>query len=173
MQLGFILGILILVFWFLYNLSFARFGAPYVAMDPEVIKAVMKLADIKKGEIFYDLGSGDGRLVIAAALKGARAYGIEINSLRVFYSRLWIRLLRLGKNAEIIHDNFFNVNLSATDIVCVFLLQSTNQLLKEKFWQELKPGTRIISYGFTFEGWQPEKSILADATFGFVLLYRR
>lgn len=136
-------------------------GAPWVPTKMDLIKNVLSLAELKPGEILYDLGSGDGRLVIAAAKDfGARAVGVEIDPFRVFYSRL--KILRLGLNgtAKIIRRNFFSVNVSDADVVVLFLLQKTNDKLQAKLERELKkPGCRVVSIVFKFEGW---KLIRAD-----------
>jgi len=172
--IAFIFFIIIAVLWFPYVIRTTKFGAPFVPMEPLVVERIVKLAKVKKGDVFYDLGSGDGRLVIAAALRGAKAYGIEIDRLRVLYSRAWIRVLRLSKNAKIIQKNFFEVDFADADVVCLFLLQKTNQKLKDKFEKELKPGTRIISYAFDFEGWKPTRVDFNEgSTFGPIYLYEK
>ena len=127
-----------------------------------MVERVMKLAGLKKGQVFYDLGSGDGRLVIAAALRGAKAYGVEIDCLRVWYSRFFIWLWRLSGNAKIMDKNFFEVDLSKADVVSVFLLQETNQKMKDKLKKELKKGAKVISCTFTFDGWKPVETDLNE-----------
>jgi len=151
-----LLGIIFLL-WKPYRHLTTKFGAPFVPMETKVVERIMKLAGPLRGKTFYDLGSGDGRLVIAAALRGAQAYGVEIDPLRAYYSQLWIKLLWLSRQAKIIPENFFEVDLSNADVVTLFLLQPTNQLLKDKLFHQLKPGAKIISYGFTLEGWPPSK----------------
>lgn len=168
---GLILLILAVVFWVPYVSRTTKFGAPFVPLEPEVIEEVMKLAEIKKDDIFYDLGSGDGRVVIAAALRGAKeVYGIEIDTLRVFYSRLWLKLLRL-KNAKIIKADFRKVDLSRATVVNMFLLQSTNEELKSKLQKELKKGTRVISEAFTLPGWKLVKVSPNGPIYGPIYLY--
>ena len=125
--IAFLLGS-VFYFWWLGKEK----GAPFVSLSPAVVERVMKIGKIKKRDIFYDLGSGDGRLVIAAAMKGAKAYGVEKDFLRVIYSRLWIRLLRLEKSAKIIHEDLFKVNLKKATVVHLFLLQSTNDKIEAK-----------------------------------------
>lgn len=148
-------------------------GAPFVPTDPVFVERVMELATLKPGDVFYDLGSGDGRLVIAAALRGAIAYGIEIDFLRYWYSRSWIKLLRLDQTAKIIRENFFDINLSHADVVCLFLLQETNEKLEKKLEKELKPGTRVVSIAFRFPHWQPVKIDPIETAYGPIYLYSR
>src|SRR5438477_579229 len=98
-------GFLLYNLWIRYS---ETFGAPYVPLEPDVVARILNMAEVGKDDIFYDLGSGDGRLVIAAAMKGSKSYGIETDWLRVLYSRFWIRMLRLEKHAKIIHGDIFN-----------------------------------------------------------------
>lgn len=161
------------ILWKYYQNSSAKFGAPFVPLDPDVVLRIIDLTDVKEGEVFYDLGSGDGRIVIAAALRGAKAYGVEIDRLKVWYSRLWVTLLRLNKNAKIIHNDLFDTDLSEADVVCLFLLQETNDKLQAKLEKELKKGTRVISAAFNFPKWKP---ILVDPRgpiYGPIYVYRR
>lgn len=162
-----------LLYWRTYTYQTTAFGAPFVPLEPDVVEHVMKLADIKPGQVFYELGSGDGRVVVAAALRGATAYGIEIDRFRVLYSRLWIKLLRLNKRAQILHENIFQVNLSNANIVFMYLLQTTNEALQQKLLLELKPGTKIISVAFTFPGWKPKTIDPHGSIYGPIYLYER
>lgn len=132
------------------------FGAPFVPLEPDVVDRIMNLSRIGRGDIYFDLGSGDGRLVIAAALRGAKAYGVEIDPFRVWYSRLCIFLLGLGGRAKIIHKNIFEIDLSKADAVTTYLLQETNDKLFEKLDKELKPRARVVSAAFSFSKWNPE-----------------
>jgi len=150
----------LIVLYFLIKLASRRnqtthFGAPFVPLEPHVVNRIMELAKIKPSDIFFDLGSGDGRLVIAAASLGARAYGIEIDPFRVLYSRFCIFLFGLSGRAKIIQKNIFDVDLSSADVVTIYLLQETNDKLFRKLIRELKPQTRIVSAAFNFPKWQP------------------
>lgn len=147
--------------YLLYRLSLhrnpaAKYGAPFVALEDNVVAAVIRLADIRPGETFYDLGSGDGRLVIAAALQGAIAYGIEIDPLRVWYSRICIFLFGLGRRATIIQRNIFDVDLSRADVITAYLLPETNLLLQPKLKKEIKKSARVIGIAFPFPQWHPD-----------------
>lgn len=161
------------ILWVPYIMRTGKIGAPFVPMEPDVVNRVMEIADVKNGDIFYDLGSGDGRLVVAAALRGAQAYGVEIDTLRVWYSRFWISILRLGKNAKIIQKNIFDVDYSAANVVSLYLLQQTNEKIEEKLKRELKPGTRVVSTAFTFPDWEPADINLNGTIYGPVHLYVR
>jgi SAM-dependent methyltransferase len=149
-----------------------RYGAPFVPMEPEIVTRILDQVRIKKGDIFFDLGSGDGRLVIAAALKGAEAYGIEIDPIRVWYSRLWIYILRLSKRAKILKKNIFDVDLSKADIITAYLLPETHKLLQSKLEKEAKNGTRIVGIAFKFPGWKPSAIDPNGTIFGPIYYYR-
>ncbi len=123
-------------------------GAPFVPMEPDVVARALELASVGPGDRFYELGSGDGRVVIAAALRGADSVGIEIDKLRVLWSRMWIWVWQLHHKSVIVHDNFFNVDLSDATVVHTYLLERTNQDLAQKLSVELKPGTKVVSVGF-------------------------
>lgn len=114
---------------------------------------MLTMAEIKPGEIVYDLGSGDGRVLIAAARRfGARAVGVEMDVSRFLWSIAAVALLGLGKQVRVIRSDFFEVDLSEADVVFTYLLQNTNDRLKDKLRKELRPGTRIVSNTFTFSG---------------------
>ena len=127
-------------------------GAPFVSTPKARINKMLELADPKTSKLLYDLGSGDGRIVIEAVKKyGVRAIGIELNPILVFFSRRRIRKLDLQNQAEIYWGNFFQKNFSGADTIIIYLFQLTNNRLEKKFLQELKPGTKIVSQSFTFK----------------------
>jgi predicted RNA methylase len=168
--------LIIAVVGFLFYSQWTRYtspyGAPYVPMEPDVVERIVKMAEVGKKDNFYDLGSGDGRVVIAAAMKGAKATGIETDWLRVLYSRFWIRLLRLEKRAKIIHGDIFKADLSNATVVSTYLLQETNDKLQKKLEKELKKGTRVVSAAFVYEGWKLLKTDLRGVVYGPLYLYK-
>lgn len=147
-------------------------GAPYVPLEPEVVERIMKMIKIKEGDVFYDLGSGDGRLVIAAAQRGAMAYGVEFDFFRVWYSRWCIFLLGLSSRAKIIKSNFFEIDLSQADVVTAYLLQETNDKLLPKLERELKVGTRVVGVAFNFLKWKPKMIDPNGPVYGPIYLYQ-
>ncbi len=131
------------------------FGAPWIPTSHKTIQKMLQLARLKPGETLYDLGSGDGRIVIDAAKDfGALAVGIEIDPVRYYWAKLSILRLKLQGDAKVILGNFFKNNLSQADVVTLYLLQETNVKLMKKLSEELKPGTRIVTKTFTLPGWQ-------------------
>ncbi|MGH9919719.1 MAG: SAM-dependent methyltransferase [Nitrososphaerales archaeon] len=129
-------------------------GAPWVPSSNEIVRKMLVLSKVKPGEEVYDLGSGDGRIVIMSAKEfGARSTGIEIDVFRAFYSKLLIRLLGLRGNAKVIWSSFYRVDLSRADVVTVYLVPETQDKLKPKLERELRPTSRVVSHRFRFD-WQ-------------------
>ena len=148
------LGTLILIiaisfFWTLFR------GAPWVPTPFAKVKKMLAMADVGPNDVVYDLGCGDGRLLIVAARRhGARAVGIEIDPLRYLWCQLLITLLGLRGRVQIIFGDFFTQDLGEADVVTCYLLPSTNEKLESKLIQELHPSTRVISNNFIFPGLQ-------------------
>ncbi|MCC6020132.1 MAG: class I SAM-dependent methyltransferase [Thermoproteaceae archaeon] len=132
------------------------YDVPFVATPEVVARRMLQLARVRPGEVVYDLGSGDGRIVIIAVREfGARAVGIEIRRDLYEHSVARVRDLGLADRAAIIHANFFNVDVSNADVVTMYLLTSVNEKLKPKLERELKPGVRVVSHDFEVPGWRP------------------
>lgn len=153
--MGFIVGTLSILFLIFSFYSRRRDhttvdGAPWVPLEHDVIERILDLAQVKKGDIFYDLGSGDGRVAIAAGLRGARAYGVEIDTWRVWYSRFWVLLFGLPYKVTILHKDIFETDISKADVVTAYLLQETNDKLERKLKKELKDSARVVGVAFEF-----------------------
>jgi predicted RNA methylase len=133
-------------------------GAAFLPTPHKTVKEMLQIAEIKEDDLVYDLGSGDGRIIIEAAQKyGTKAIGIEADPVRVFWSRFNIRSKKMQDRVNVIWGNFFKTNLTEATVITIYQGQDINRNLIEKFKEELKPGTRIVSYSFTFEGWEPVK----------------
>ncbi len=132
--------------------------APYVPSPPEVVEKMLELAKVDKSDVVYDLGSGDGRIVIMAAQKfGARSVGIELDPKLYEESSKKISELGLSSRAKILYENFFEVNLRPASVVTLYLLTIVNERLRPKLEKELRPGTRVVSHDFEVRGWTPDK----------------
>lgn len=135
-----------------------RNEAPPVPLPRNTIRRMLRLAELKRNENFYDLGSGDGRgLVIASKEFHARAVGIEKNRLMVFLSRLFIKRNRL--NARIIHGDLFKQDIGNANVILIYLSHKLTQKLKTKFKAELRKGTRIVSASHHIAGWKEIKKM--------------
>ena len=134
------------------------FVAPYVSTPLPVVRQMLILAELKPGEIFYDLGSGDGRTVIMAAQDfGAQAIGIELREDLVKRASSAILELGLDPKIKIVQDDFFKVDLSPADVVFLYLTTSANDKVKPKLEQELRPRARVVSHDYEILGWNPSK----------------
>ncbi|MBI2998975.1 MAG: methyltransferase domain-containing protein [Deltaproteobacteria bacterium] len=138
---------------------------PFVPSSEDVVEKMLELAEVKKGDVVYDLGSGDGRIVIAAAKKyGVRAVGFEIDPKLVKESRERIRREKLERLAEIRQQDILTVDLSPASVVTMYLLPDVNLKLRPKIWSQLKPGSRVVSHDFDMGEWQPEKTVNVDSS---------
>lgn len=159
LALGFLIVLVFAVVYFKDVLPLTYQGAVWQPSETEAIRKLLEMAEVKPGEELYDLGSGDGRvLVIAARDFGARTTGIEINPFLVFYSRLVVRLRGLTDKVRVRRADMFRENLSAADVVVIFQREETNERLKNKLAEEMKKGARLVSYVWKMKDWKPEKS---------------
>jgi ribosomal protein L11 methylase PrmA len=122
-----------------------------------VVDKMIELAGVKNGDVVYDLGSGDGRIVIAAAKKGAKAVGFEIDPELVGESRANIQKAGVQESAEIRNQDILTVDLSPASVVTMYLLPDVNLKLRPNLLSQLKPGSRIVSHSFDMGDWKPDK----------------
>jgi SAM-dependent methyltransferase len=131
---------------------------PYVPTTDLAVAAMLKLADVKKGDVVYDLGCGDGRIVIAAAKTlGARGVGIDINPERIREANENARRAGVEKLVRFEENDLFQADIRAASVVALFLLPEINLKLRPKLLRDLKPGTRIVSNTFDMGDWKPDK----------------
>jgi SAM-dependent methyltransferase len=135
---------------------------PFVITPTNVVTAMLDLARVAAGDRLIDLGSGDGRIVLAAAQRGAAGVGIEIDANLVERSRESARRLKLEDRATFITQDLFETDFSGYDVVTLYLLPDVNKRLAPKFLA-LKAGTRIVSHDYDLGGWPPDKTIVVDA----------
>jgi hypothetical protein len=134
----------------------SRLGAPWVPTPMSKVHLMLQMAEVGPGDLLYDLGSGDGRLIITAARDyGARPVGIELDPLRYLWCQLRITALGLRGRVRVIYGSFYRHDLSDADVITCYLLQSTNEKLEEKLKRELPLGARVVSNLFTFPGLHP------------------
>lgn len=132
--------------------------APYYPTPEAIVEKMLKLGELKKGEKVFDLGSGDGRIVIMAAEKfGADAVGVEMDHDLVRQSLDQIQSLRLQKTARIIEGDLFLQDYTSADLVTVYLLPVSNDKVRPMLEKALKKGARVVAHDFEFRGWKAEK----------------
>lgn len=145
-----------LIFVYMVYFIYGTFkAAPFVPTPHAIVDRMIQTAGLGHDDFMMDLGSGDGRLVKKAAPMVKKAVGVEINPILCWWSKIKLRKL---KNVKIIRKNLWNINLSDVDALMVYLIGSKMKKLKQKIEKEMKPGSRIISHGFRFPDWKPEKS---------------
>lgn len=128
----------------------------YVPTPPEVVSAMLDLAELKDGDVLYDLGSGDGRIPIAAVKRNrVKATGIDIDPERIAEARANARAQGVEGNVAFRQDDIFTTDFSDASVVTLYLLDSLNEKLRPRILA-LKPGTRIVSHAFRMGDWQPE-----------------
>jgi len=133
----------------------------FVPTPPEVVDAMLKLANVTAKDVVYDLGCGDGMIVTAAAKDfGAHAVGIDINPVRVKEANERVAKAGVTDKVKILNEDLFTANISQASVITLYLLQSLNEKLIPKLNKELKPGTRIVSQTFSMgERYPPEKTV--------------
>jgi len=132
--------------------------APFVPTPDPVVRAMIQLTELKPGETLYDLGCGDGRIIIMAAQEfGAKAVGVELDEGRYRACSEKIRDLHLENQVLIIHDDLLKVDLSNADVITLYLLTSANEKIRPNLELYLKDGARIVSHDFEMPGWKPSK----------------
>lgn len=134
------------------------FIAPFVPSPMVVVRHMLQVAALKPGEVLFDLGAGDGRTVIMAAKTfGARAVGVEMREDLVKKALSTINENGLTDKVTIVNGDMFQVDLSAADVVFLYLTTSANEKIKPKMESELKTGVRVVSHDYEIIGWKPVK----------------
>jgi ubiquinone/menaquinone biosynthesis C-methylase UbiE len=136
---------------------------PYVPSPNPVVEGMLKLAGVKSGDTVYDLGCGDGRIVITAAKTyGAKGVGVDINPERIEEARSNAKSAKVEDKVKFEENDLFKANIANATVVTLYLLPDVNVRLKPKLLKELKPGTRIVSHSFDMGDWKPEKDELIE-----------
>jgi precorrin-6B methylase 2 len=136
----------------------------YVPTRPEIVDAMLEVAGVGDGDVVYDLGCGDGRIVIAAALRGARGVGVDIDPRRVQEATANAQASGVADRVTIVEQDLFLTDLRDATVVTLYLLPELNRKLRPKLWKELKPGSRVVSNRFSMGEWQPDRVIKAGGT---------
>lgn len=139
-----------------------RADVPYVPTPDAVVATMLDMAKVGPGDVLIDLGSGDGRIPIAAAARGARALGVEIDGDLVAGARARARDLGLADRVDFRREDLFATRLRDATVVTLYLLPSVNQRLRPRLLTELRAGTRIVSHAFDMGDWPPEEHRLVE-----------
>jgi len=151
-----LVALVIILLGGLWILVPALYGLPTVPTKRERIHTALRLSDLQSGEVLYDLGAGDGRvLVIAARDFGARAVGIEIGPVQCAVAWLAALLNGISRQVRIEHMNFFEADLRAADVVYAYLTSSQAPRLQTCLESQLRPGARVVTISFDLSGWRP------------------
>ncbi len=132
----------------------------FVPTPHEVVDDMLRLANVRKGDVLYDLGSGDGRIAIAAAKKyGIKAVGIDIDPQRIREATENARKAGVTDLVQFRQEDLFKADFREATVVTLYLLPDLNVKLRPRLWGELKPGTRVVSHQFDMGNWKPEKRL--------------
>jgi len=130
-------------------------GAGWSPTPMENVRKMLEMAKVGENDTVYDLGCGDGRIIVTAACEfGAKAVGIEADPLRFLFSLIRVKLSGAGDKVKVVWGNFFNYNLTKATVITIFLSYEVNNRLKKKLQEELIPTARIVSYYWPFSGWK-------------------
>ena len=134
----------------------------YVPTRQTVVDAMLKVTNVKAGDVLYDLGCGDGRIPVTAAKLGARAVCIDIDPRRIAEANENVKKNNVGDRVRVLNQDLFTTDISEATVVSLYLLPSLNLKLRPTLWRTLKPGTRIVSHDFDMGDWKPEQTLNVD-----------
>ena len=132
----------------------------FVPTPQEVVEDMLRLANVQKGDVLYDLGSGDGRIAITAARKyGIKATGIDIDPERIREANENAKKAGVTNLVQFRQEDLFTADFKDASIITLYLLPDLNVKLRPRLWSELRPGTRVVSHQFDMADWKPEKQL--------------
>ena len=135
--------------------------APYHATHPEVVDRMLELAGLRFGDVVYDLGCGDGRIVIAAVrTPGVRGVCVEIDPARLRWARDAAERAGVADRIRLVQGDLFEVPIGDATVVTLYLLRPVNLRLRPRLLRELRPGTRVVSNAFDMGDWEPERRVV-------------
>ncbi len=147
--------------------AYRGYDVPFVPTPTEVVDEMLRLADVKSGDVLYDLGCGDGRIVIAAAKRyGVKATGIDIDPVRIRESNENAAKAGLTGKVRFLQEDLFKADFKDATVITMYLLTSVNLRLRPKLLAELRPGTRLVSHSFEMGDWRPDKTAAVATSFG-------
>ncbi|MFO7732221.1 MAG: class I SAM-dependent methyltransferase [Candidatus Aminicenantes bacterium] len=142
------------------------YDVPYVPTPVEVVDEMLRLVDIKPGDLLYDLGCGDGRIVVAAAKRfGIKAVGIDIDPVRISESNQNAIEAGVTDKVRFIEGDLFETDFRDASVITMYLLTSVNLRLRPKLLAELRPGTRLVSHSFDMGEWEPDNTSVVKTSY--------
>jgi precorrin-6B methylase 2 len=134
-----------------------RLDVPYVPTPLDVVEKMLDMARLAKDDYHIDLGSGDGRIVVAAAQRGARSMGVDINPTRIAEANENARKAKVTDRVTFVQANLFETKIGEANVLTMYLLQSVNLQLRPRILAELRPGSRVVSHAFSMNEWEPDQ----------------
>lgn len=131
---------------------------PYEPTSPEIVQAMLRLGSVRPGDVVYDLGCGDGRIVIEAARIGARGVGVDLDPQRIREARANARAAGVEEKVEFRLGDLFETDVRPATVVMLYLWPEVNLRLRPKLLAELRPGTRVVSHTHDMGDWQPQET---------------
>jgi SAM-dependent methyltransferase len=139
-----------------------QLDVPYVPTPQVVVDRMIQLGNVDAKDVVYDLGCGDGRLVITAAQKGARAMGVDLNPARIAEANANAKKAGVTNRVQFKVANLFETDVSPASVVTLYLLPEVNMKIRPQLWKQLKAGTRVVSHAFDMGDWAPEQTVRVD-----------
>ena len=147
---------------------------PDVVYEPTplgVVARMLDVAQVKASDVVYDLGCGDARILVAAAQRGARGVGFEIEPNLVQYATANIKAENLFDKVKVVQQDLFTADMAEATVIALYLLPEMNTRLRPKFWKELKVGTRIVANAFPIGGWEADRTFEVPTRYRSMFLY--
>jgi SAM-dependent methyltransferase len=141
------------------NVEAQDLDVPYVPTPEPVVEKMLDLANVNKGDYVIDLGSGDGRIVIAAAKRGATGHGIDLDPDRVSEARVNATKAEVSDRVMFMEENIFDTDFSNASVITMYLLPTVNEKLRPELLNKLEPGTRVVSHSFDMDEWKADKRV--------------
>lgn len=150
-------AVTLLLFISVPQLSAQDLDVPYVPTPQNVVESMLDLADVNSSDYVIDLGSGDGRIVITAAKRGANGHGVDLDPQRIKEARNNAEREGVSDQIMFIEGDLFETDFSEASVITMYLLSSVNRKLRPELLDKLQPGTRIVSHSFDMGSWEPDK----------------
>jgi precorrin-6B methylase 2 len=136
-----------------------RLDVPYVPTPQDVVDRMLDMAKITRDDFHIDLGSGDGRIAVTSAKRGARSMGIDINPVRIAEANENAKKAGVTDRVTFVQGNLFEQDISKANVLTMYLLQSVNLKLRPKILSDLRPGSRVVSHAFSMNEWEPDQHV--------------